>query len=134
MHKSFKLGLDYNQLINCPYGCQAKITEQGLSYHITICQYKNDSYGHCKYNFFHIYQKQELLKHESNCPSNIQMNVDDFATIVPQSSTWGGESDPVSNKMWLNAQDANERLLLKNAGCCQRFWYHLKKKFRALLL
>ncbi|CAK90743.1 unnamed protein product (macronuclear) [Paramecium tetraurelia] len=79
-YQAFNMSNDYRAPITCPYGCTLKLVEEQLLLHVTKCWRQDDSlYGHCKYNYLHIYPYSQLPFHEQNCTSNIPMTEEDFA-------------------------------------------------------
>ncbi|CAD8049933.1 unnamed protein product [Paramecium primaurelia] len=79
-YQAFNMSNDYRAPITCPYGCTIKLVEEQLLLHVTKCWRQDDSlFGHCKYNYLHIYPYSQLPFHEQNCTSNIPMTEDDFA-------------------------------------------------------
>ncbi|CAD8048537.1 unnamed protein product [Paramecium sonneborni] len=79
-YQAFNMSYDYRAPISCPYGCTIKLVEEQLLLHVTKCWKQDDSlFGHCKYNYLHIYPYSQLPFHEQNCTSNIPMTEEDFA-------------------------------------------------------
>lgn len=96
------MSYDYNAAVNCPYGCLNKLREEQLLLHVTKCYKKNDElFGHCKYNYLHIFPHEFLSYHEENCPSNIPMTEEDFAYKPEPTNTnmdWILKDDDLSAK------------------------------------